>query len=82
MVNEHTVQSTTSAVGKKGDVATKIRVHTADPTAPPGSNSATGNTVVITQASGKRRFVPGRGWIQTSTATSDDMNQSHIPIHR
>ena len=82
MVNEHTVQSTSSAAGAQGNAATRIRVHTADPTAPAGSNSATGNTVTITQGSGGRRFIPGKGWVQTSTATAADMNDSHIPIHR
>ena len=31
MVNEHTVQATSSAAGASGNVATRIRVHTADP---------------------------------------------------
>ncbi|HEX3764220.1 MAG TPA: FG-GAP-like repeat-containing protein [Kofleriaceae bacterium] len=82
MVNEHTVQSTSSAASAQGNAATRIRVHTADPTAPAGSNSATGNTVTITQGSGARRYIPGKGWVQTSTATSAEMNDSHIPIHR
>ncbi|MCA9856658.1 MAG: hypothetical protein KC458_05220, partial [Dehalococcoidia bacterium] len=54
MASEHTVQSTTSSAGASGNVATRIRVHTADPTAPVGSNSATGNTVSITQGGGGR----------------------------
>jgi hypothetical protein len=82
MVNEHTVPSTSSAPGATGSVATKIRVHTADPTAPPGSNSATGNTVTITQGGGACRLVPNDGWVQTSTASDAQMNASHIPIQR
>jgi RHS repeat-associated protein len=83
MVNEHTVQSTSTAAGATGNVATRIRVHTADPTAPAGSNSATGNTVTITQGGGARRVVPGEsGMVQTSTASDEQMNASHIPIHR
>jgi RHS repeat-associated protein len=82
MVNEHTVPATTSAAGATGDVATRIRVHTADPTAPRGSNSATGNTVTVTQGGGARRMTPDGTWHQTSTASSATMNESHIPIHR
>lgn len=65
-----------------GNVATRIRVHTAAPPAPRGGHSATGNTVAITQGGGARRFVHVQGWIQTSTATGEQMNASHIPIHR
>ncbi len=86
MVNEHTVKSTTSVAGKSGDVSTDIRVHTADAHAPPGSNSATGNTMTITQGNGNRRMIPGdapqQRWVQTKSATSSDMNDSHIQIHR
>jgi hypothetical protein len=82
MVNEHTVSSTTSAAGKVGNAGTKVRVHTADPTAPPGGSSASGNTMVIMQGNGARRLVPGEGWVQTSTASEKQMNDSHIPAHR
>jgi RHS repeat-associated protein len=78
LVMEQTVPSRTTVPGATGDVNTRIRVHSADPTAPAGSNSASGNTVTVTQ--GSRRFVPGRGFIPTSTATSEEMNDSHIPL--
>lgn len=81
MVNEHTVQAASSAPGASGNVATRIRIHTADPKAPVGSNSAAGNTVTITQGGGARRLIPGAGWIRTSSATDAQMNASHIRIH-
>jgi hypothetical protein len=80
MVNEHSVQSTSSAIGASGNTTTKIRVHTPDPTAPAGSNSALGNTMTMTQQS--RRWVPLKGWVPTSQATAADMNASHIPVHK
>jgi RHS repeat-associated protein len=82
MVNEHTVPARTSAVGETGNVNTRVRVHTADPSAPPGSNSATGNTVTITQGNGRRRMLPDGSWHHTSAASDSVMDQSHIPIHR
>ncbi|WP_050787615.1 SpvB/TcaC N-terminal domain-containing protein [Rhodococcus jostii] len=82
MVNEHTVPAASTAKGATGIVATRIRVHTADPTAPEGSNSASGNTVSITQGGGARRMLPDGSWVQTSRATGEQMNLSHIPIHR
>jgi RHS repeat-associated protein len=82
MMNEYTVPARTSATGATGDVATRIRVHTFDPTAPAGTNSATGNTVNITQGGGARRMTPGGDWYQTSTASEEVMNESHVPIHR
>ena len=92
MVNEHTVQSTSSAHDPSGsivpgNVATRIRVHTADPnpTLPATSNSASGNTLNIVQ--GGRRFVPdesprGGTWHLTSKMDEDMINRAHIPIHR
>jgi hypothetical protein len=82
MVNELTVPAKAEATTATGNVATRVRVHTADPTAPPGTNSATGNTVSITQRAGQRRYVPGQGWVRTPQATHEQMNSSHIPIHR
>jgi len=82
MVNEHTVPSSSSGAGASGDVATRIRVQTYDPTAPAGTNSRTGSTVSITQRGGARRLIPGSGWIRTSEATDAEMDASHIPIHR
>lgn len=87
MVNEHTVQSTSSAQGATGNAATRIRVHTADPNPAlsPSSNSASGNTVTIVQ--GSRRFVPdsspsGGSWHPVSTMDDAMLNAAHIPIHR
>jgi hypothetical protein len=79
MVNEHSVLSTSSVKGATGNVTTKIRVHTPDPKAPAGSQSATVNTVTITQ--GGRVWVPGAGWVLRSTATSAQMNAAHQPTH-
>ncbi len=84
-VEEFTVPSQTSAVGASGDVSTRIRIHSPDPTAPAGSNSATRTTMSITQGSGSRRAVGDANgdltWHQTSTASDDVMNQSHMPIY-
>jgi RHS repeat-associated protein len=87
MVNEHTVQSTSSAKGATGNAATRIRVHTADPNPKlsPTSNSASGNTVTIVQ--GGRRFVPdnspsGGSWHLESQMDDAMFNKAHIPIHR
>jgi len=83
MVHELTVPTKTTVPGATGDVNTRIRVHSPDVSAPPGSNSATGKTVSITQ--GGRRLTPGPTpegtWHQTSTASGAVMNESHIPIH-
>lgn len=87
MLDQVTVMSKSSATGATGNVQTKIRVHTADPgtahpTHPTG-NSATGNTLNITQGSGgKRRMLPDGTWVHQSTATDAQWNAAHIPIHR
>jgi len=82
----------TSAKGQRGDVATTLKIHDPDPTAPSGSNSQTGTTLAIQQ--GKRRLLPdpstasGYRWIGTGKGTPKDaswqadMNASHIPIFR
>ena len=82
MVNEHTVQSTSSAAGATGNAATRIRVHTADPSPnlSPTSNSASGNTVTIEQ--GSRRMTFDGRWHHVSTADDALLNDMHIPIHR
>jgi RHS repeat-associated protein len=86
-IHELTVPTATTVPGATGTVNTRIRVHTPDPAAAakfPTSNSATGNTMTITQ--GGRRLTQGptsKGtWHQTSAASDAVMNESHIPIHR
>ncbi|MFO0617338.1 MAG: RHS repeat-associated core domain-containing protein [Polyangiaceae bacterium] len=80
MTNDFKFRSKTSMPGASGDVATQLRVHTADPTAPPGSNSASGPTASLMQAKGGRRFVPGEGFVSIENATPDQLNRSHIPL--
>jgi hypothetical protein len=77
----------TSVPGTKGNVRTTLKIHDADPTAPPGLNSATGTTLGIEQGKGNRRVVPdasspwGGRWIDKN-ATPEEWNLSHIPIFR
>ena len=97
MVDEVTIRAQSGRPGETGDVPTVIRIHTADPDPdlPATSNSASGNTVTITQGNqGARgqgvRMVPTvdadgnpvQTWHPTATASDDVMNASHIPIHR
>ena len=94
---EITTSAQSGRPGETRDVPTTIRVHTADPSPglPPGSNTATGNTVSVTQGNQSEtgtgvRMVPGVDaegagvptWHPTAGATDDVMNASHIPIHR
>jgi RHS repeat-associated protein len=82
MANEITSYTKTTVPGATGDVATQIRVHTADPnpSLSPSSNSASGNTLNIIQ--GGRRMADDGTFYQWSTADNALRNRMHIPIHR
>ncbi len=80
MTNEFKFKAPTSVPGATGDVASRIRIHTADPTATPGGNSASGPTASIMQAKGSRLMLPDGRWISVETATPDEMNMAHWPL--
>jgi RHS repeat-associated protein len=87
-LTEYKFRAKSSAPGATGDVRTNIKIHDADPTAPVGSNSASGTTLGIEQAKGNRRVVPdksspwGGRWIDKKSATPEEWNLSHMPIFR
>jgi hypothetical protein len=85
---DFTFDAKTSVPDAQGNVRTTMKIHDADPTAPLGSNSREGPTIGIEQGKGNRRVVPdpdsdwGGKWINKGSATSDEWNDSHIPIDR
>ncbi|MFN8444200.1 MAG: hypothetical protein U0175_25685 [Caldilineaceae bacterium] len=56
--------------GPRGDIQTRMRIHSPDPTAPPGSPSARGWTVGFEQ--GNARYSPEAGWFDTRYGTRPD----------
>jgi len=75
----HEIRMQARGLGTGANKTTRVMVHTADPNAPAGSNSATGNTMYIRQ--GNWRMLPNGTWVD-KTASSELWNEAHIPIHR
>jgi hypothetical protein len=86
MYTEYSFDAQTSVPDAEGNVRTTMKVHDADPTAPLASNSQEGPTLGIEQGKGNRRVVPddtsdwGGRWVNKSTATAEEWNNSHIPL--